>query len=235
MDLLAILAQHPYFVSLPPAVLKAVASRVVTRAYEKGGLVYLEGEPSQGLYLVASGSVRVFKASDDGREQDLHRLGPGQSFSDAAAFDGGPTIANAQATESSIILFLSRNGLVELLQAHPEIGVGVARVLASRLREVSSLAGDLSLRHVMARVAGVIDRLAGSEHNATLPARHELAAMVGTVREVATRALRELAKAGAIQLEPRGRVTIMDRAVLERLSGSALPTAPVPPWRPGAL
>jgi CRP/FNR family transcriptional regulator len=234
MDLLAILAQHPYFVSLPPAVLKAVASRVVTRAYEKGGLVYLEGEPSQGLYLVASGSVRVFKASDDGREQDLHRLGPGQSFSDAAAFDGGPTIANAQATESSIILFLSRNGLVELLQAHPEIGVGVARVLASRLREVSSLAGDLSLRHVMARVAGVIGRLAGSGSGATLPTRQELAAMVGTVREVATRALQELAKAGAIRLEPRGRVTIVDRAVLERLSGGALPTAPVPPGRPRA-
>ena len=78
MDLPAVLAQHPYFVSLPPAALKAVESRVVARAYEKGGLVYLEGEPSQGLYLVASGSIRVFKASDDGREQDLHRLVPGQ-------------------------------------------------------------------------------------------------------------------------------------------------------------
>jgi CRP/FNR family transcriptional regulator len=233
MDLAAILAQHPYFVSLPSAVLKAVESRVVTRVYERGGLVYLEGEPSQGLYLVASGSVRVFKASDDGREQDLHRLEPGQSFSDAAAFDGGPTIANAQATEASVILFLSRSALVELLRAHPEIGIGVARVLAGRLREVSTLAGDLSLRHVMARVAGVIGRLAGSGSDATLPTRHELAAMVGTVREVATRALRELAKAGAIQLEPRGRVTIVDRAVLERLGGGALPTAPVPAGRPG--
>ena len=97
MDLLAILGQHPYFVSLPPAVLKAVASRVVTRAYEKGGLVYLESEPSQGLYLVASGSARVFKASDDGREQDLHRLGrrlcvinPKEyTMSDAVAFMTG--------------------------------------------------------------------------------------------------------------------------------------------------
>ncbi len=234
MDLPAILVQHPYFVSLPSAVLKAVESRVVRRAYEKGSLVYLEGEPSHGLYLVGSGSVRVFKASDDGREQDLHRLGPGQSFSDAAAFDGGPTIANAQATESSVILFLSRDALVELLRAHPEIGIGVARVLASRLREVSSLAGDLSLRHVMARVAGVIGRLAGSGSAVTLPTRQELAAMAGTVREVATRALRELAKAGVIRLESRGRVTIVDRATLERFGGSALPTAPVPPGRPGA-
>jgi CRP/FNR family transcriptional regulator len=206
----------------------------VIRAYEKGSLVYLEGEPSQGLYLVASGSVRVFKASDDGREQDLHRLGPGQSFSDAAAFDGGPTIANAQATESSIVLFLSRNALVELLRTHPEIGLGVARVLAGRLREVSSLAGDLSLRHVMARVAGVIGRLAGRDSTVTLPTRQELAAMTGTVREVATRALRELAKAGVIRLEPRGRVSIVDRATLERLSGSPLPTAPVPPEPPRA-
>ena len=234
MDLRAILGRHPYFHSLPPTVLKVVESRVVTRAYEKGSLVYLEGEPSQGLYLVASGSIRVFKASDDGREQDLHHLGPGQSFSDAAAFDGGPTIANAQATESSVILLLSREALIELLRAHPDIGLGVARVLAGRLREISSLAGDLSLRHVMARVAGIIGRLAGSGGAATLPTRQELAAMTGTVREVATRALRELAKTGVIRLGSRGQVAIVDRAALERLSGSPLPIAPVPPERWGA-
>ena len=171
MDPLATLGRHPYFAALPAHILKAVATRVVVRAYERGALVYMEEEPSHGLYLVASGGVRVFKASDDGKEQDLHHIGPGQSFSDAAAFDGNPTVANAQAIEPSVVLLIRREALLDLIREYPEIGVAVIGVLAARLREVSGLAGDLALRRLTPRVASVVLRLAELEPVATLPTR----------------------------------------------------------------
>ena len=232
MDPLATLGQHPYFAGLPAHILKVVATRVVVRAYERGALVYMEEEPSHGLYLVASGGIRVFKAADDGREQDLHHIGPGQSFSDAAAFDGNPAIANAQAMEPSVVLLIRREALLDLIREYPEIGLAVIGVLAARLREVSGLAGDLGLRRVTPRVAGVVLRLAGVEPVATLPARHELAAMIGTVREVASRALRHLEDTGLVRLEGR-RARILDRAGLQRLSGLPELASPLPPVHPG--
>jgi CRP/FNR family transcriptional regulator len=232
VDPLETLGRHPYFAAMPLPILKAVATRVIVRAYERGSLVYLEGEPSPGLYLVASGGVRVFKASDDGKEQDLHHIGPGQSFGDAAAFDGKSTIASAQAMEPSVVLLIPREALFELVREYPEIGVAVIGVLAARLREVSGLAGDLALRRLTARVAGVVLRLADMQPVVTLPTRHELAAMVGSVREVATRALRHLEDAGLVRLEGR-RVRILDRAGLRQLSGIPELAAPLAPGHRG--
>ena len=229
MDQIATISRHPYFAELPAHILKAVASRVVVRIYERSALVYLEGEPSHGLYLVASGAVRVFKAAVDGKEQDLHHIGPGQSFSDAAAFDGRPTVANAQAMEPSVVFLIRREALLDLIREYPEIGVAVIGVLAARLREVSDIAGDLALRSLAARVAGVILRRAETDSVTTLPTRQELAAMVGTVREVVTRALRHLEDSGLIRLEPHRHVRILDRARLRRLGGGPELAAPLPP------
>ena len=97
--LLAVLGRHPYFSSLPPSMLAAVRTRVLTRSHKTRTLIYAEGDLSQGLYLVACGSVRIFKSSEEGKEQDLHHITAGESFHDAAAFDGEPTIANAQPME----------------------------------------------------------------------------------------------------------------------------------------
>jgi CRP/FNR family transcriptional regulator len=226
-DPLEILGKHPYFASLPDNVRTAVRRHVITRGYEKGTLIYTEGEPSQGLYLVGSGCVRIFKGSEDGREQDLHRIAPGQSFSDAAAFDGAPTVANAEAIESTLVHLIPRDALRDLMLRYPEIGVSVTQVLAQRVRELSTLAGELSLRHVVPRIAAMLLRLAGKNGTVILPTRHELAATVGTVREVATRGLKHLQRLGAIRLEPRRRVTLLDPALLDRLAGgtrSALPS-----------
>ena len=210
-DPLAVLSRHPYFASLPARVVAAVRSRVITRSYDKGGRIYAEGDEPQGLYLVASGSVRIFKSSAAGREQDLHHL--------AAAFDGEPTIANAEPMERSVVLLVPRQALRDLMMEYPEIGLSVTRVLAARVRGLSALAADLALRHVVSRVSAVIARRPALDSVVTLPAHHELAAMVGTVREVATRALTHLQKVGAIHLEPRGRVRILDRRLLNELIG----------------
>lgn len=221
VDSLAILRQHPYFASLPAKTLSAVARRVVARTYDKGALIFTEGEPARGLYLVASGTVRVFKGSEDGKEQVLHHITVGQSFNDVATFDGGPSPANAQAVEPATVLLVPREALLGLMRGYPDIALAVLRALAARLRQMSSLVEDLSLRHVVSRIAGVLLRLSDGGTATTLPTRQELAAMAGTVREVATRALRHLERLRAIRLGPGRRATILDRRTLQRLSGGS--------------
>ena len=136
-------------------------------------------------------------------------------------------MANAQTTEPTLVHLIPRDALRELMMRYPEIGLSVTQVLAQRVRELSTLAGELSLRDVVSRIAAMLLRLPSKGATVVLPTRHELAATVGTVREVATRGLKHLERLGAIRLEPRGRVTLVDRALLRRLAGgrrSRLPT-----------
>lgn len=233
VDAAAVLRRHPYFSALPPAALAAVGRRAAVAAHERGALIFQQGERAAGLYVVAAGAVRVFKASAEGKEQVLHHVGPGQSFNDVAAFDGGPSPASAQALEPTTLLVVRRDDLLDLMRRYPDIAVSVVQSLSGRLRQVSSLVEDLSLRHVVARVASVLLRLSGGAAAVALPTRQELGAMVGTVREVVTRALGHLERQGAIRLGPRGLATIVDRAALERLS-EIPPATPRPPAaRPG--
>src|SRR5436309_4732330 len=151
-DPLAILSRHPYFASLPPNILTAIRDRLIRRHYEKGALIYSEGEPSQGLYLVESGTVRIFKSSADGREQDLHHISAGQSFSDAAALDGAPTIANAEAMEPAVVLLVPRDALRGLIMRYPEIGLSLSHALSPRFRELRALRREVPLRAACSRL-----------------------------------------------------------------------------------
>jgi CRP-like cAMP-binding protein len=224
VDLVHVLGRHPFFASLDAVSLQDVTRHAVIRVYERGSLVFLEAEPAPGLYVVASGQVRVFKMSPDGREQELFHASVGESINEASALDGQPAIANAQATEPSVLALIGRDALAALVHEYPQIGLEMSRVLAGRLRDMARLAGDLSLRGVVPRMASLLLRLAGPGALVPLPRRGELAAMVGTVREVATRSLRQLEGSGAIRLEARSAV-IVDRAQLERHAGRRLPTA----------
>jgi CRP-like cAMP-binding protein len=216
-DSLVILGRHPYFAGLPPKILSAIRGRVITKRYKKGAVIYAEGEASPGLYLVESGTVRIYKGSADGREQDLHRVGAGQSFNDAAALDGASTVATAEAREAAVVQLVPRDALRDLILRHPEIGLSVSHVLAERVRELSALVGELSLQHVVSRLAAFVLRSADARSVVVLPTRQDLAAQIGTVREVAARGLRHLEQLGCIRIESGRRAIILDRRMLDRL------------------
>lgn len=216
-DSLAILGRHPYFAGLPPKILAAIRGRAITKRYKKGAVIYAEGEASPGLYLVESGTVRIYKGSADGREQDLHRVGAGQSFNDAAALDGASTVATAEAHEPAVVQLVPRDALRALILRHPEIGLSVSHVLAERVRELSALVGELSLQHVVSRLAAFVLRSADARSVVVLPTRQDLAGQIGTVREVAARGLRHLEQLGCIRIESGRRAIVLDRRMLDRL------------------
>ena len=110
-----------YFSGLDEATLKALARVAVRRRYDAGQMIFVEGEPCAGLFIVESGRVKIFKLSPGGREQILHIFGAGEGFNDVAVLDGGSNPANVMALEPTSVLVIDRPSMVDLLERYPAL------------------------------------------------------------------------------------------------------------------
>ena len=204
----------PYFRSLDQETLVSVATMASRRAYEPNEVIFLEGEPCAGLFIDHSGHVKIYKASTEGREQILHISCPNESFNDVAVFDGGPNPATAQAMETTELCVIERPAMLGLFDKYPKLAQAVVAVLAARARMLVNMVEDLSLRSVAARLAKLL--LDQATHPDSIPLTHQqMAARLGTVREMVSRALRELEAEGMVHRDGR-QIVITDRAALER-------------------
>lgn len=207
-----------YFSGLDEATLGALARVAVRRRYEAGQMIFVEGEPCAGLFIMESGRVKIFKLSPGGREQILHMFAAGEGFNDVAILDGGPNPANVMALEPTSVLVIDRPSMVDLLERYPVLSRAVIENLASRARHLVSLAEDLSLRTVMGRLAKLLLEQATEEVDLEGVPRGlthaQMAARLGTVREMITRSLRKLEGEGIIEIE-RHKIVILDREALE--------------------
>jgi CRP-like cAMP-binding protein len=226
--LAALLAQIPYFAGLDAATRADVARAVRPRAVGSGENILTEGEPCLGLYFVIAGQVRLTKTAADGREHVLRVLGPGATFNDVAVFDGGPNSDSAVAVGPTRIGYVPTAVMARLMERHSGIAQAALKLLSRRQRSLGTVAGDLALRDVTARVARLLlgcigrhDHIVEKAHFACARITHrEIAAMVGSVREVVQRALKALERDGAIALA-RGRIDIRDPEKLERWAHEA--------------
>jgi CRP/FNR family cyclic AMP-dependent transcriptional regulator len=209
---IALLRRLPYFAALDAPTLQAVAAAAVRRTVGADEIVMLEGEPCAGLFVVQSGRVKVTRTSLAGREQILHIAGPGEAFNDVPGFDGGPNPATVQAMADSTLLVIDRATLLSLFDRYPSLAQAVVAVLAARCRQLVAMVEDLSLHGVTARLAGLLlDQAAQADAPALT--RAQMAARLGTVREMVSRSLRELEQDGLIRLEG-AHIVIVDRAGL---------------------
>jgi CRP/FNR family transcriptional regulator len=202
----------PYLADLEPPDIERVARTLVERHFARGESVFLEGDPCEGLYLVVSGRVRIYKVSEEGREQVLTLAGPGETFNEVPVFDGGPNAATVQALEATTLYVLPAKDFLRLAAEYPSIWRGMMKVFASRLRQLTVLVEDLSFRQVRSRVAKVLLQWQEEGQRGSTPPRltqREIAAMVGSAREVVGRALHALDEAGAMRLE-RGHIAQID-------------------------
>lgn len=215
---LEFLRQIPYFHRLPDAQLEQIQPLVHERSYARGEVVILEGDECQAIYFVKSGRVKVYKTSPEGREQILRIMKPGDTFNEVPVFDRGENPASVEALEPASLYVLPVEDMQRLMLDVPVISANVIRILASRLRHLVGLVEDLSFRHVTGRVAKILlhhGRDAGGGGGRLT--QQEMATMAGTAREMVGRALKGLEQAGAIKME-RGRIVILDKDALERLS-----------------
>jgi len=209
----------PYFSGLSLAELESIQKLVFEKTADRAETVALEGEPAANLYFVASGVVKVFKTSAEGKEQILSIVRPGESFNDVPIFDGGPNPVSARTMGPVLLYGMKKNDMGAILRNHPQVASNVIKVLAKRVRDLVSLVEDLSFRHVISRVAKILFDHIGDEmgHGPRLT-QQQMAAMAGTAREVVGRSLKALEEQGAIKLD-RHRIIITDKEALKKVMG----------------
>ena len=207
----------PYFSDLSLAELESIRKLVFEKSADRAETVSLEGESAANLYFIASGAVKVFKTSAEGKEQILNIVRPGESFNDVPIFDGGPNPAGARAMGPVLLYGIKKIDMEAILRNYPDIAFSVIKVLARRVRQLVSLVEDLSFRHVISRVAKILFEHIGDEmgYRPRLT-QQEMAAMAGTAREVVSRSLKALEEEGAIKLN-RHRIMITDKEALQKI------------------
>ena len=188
--------------------LSAVAT---VRTYEDGQLIVLEGDGDAPVFFVLCGTVRVYRTNMEGREQNLIHLHAGDGFNMPAAFvDHGMTPASAVAIGAVELLAISGPDFRRIASETPEIALAVLSDLAQKLHHLTNLSHDLGLRSVRGRLARfVLEYAQGKEQSPIRWTHQEIAAQIGTVREVVSRTLRAFVKEGLIEMQ-RHRMVVRD-------------------------
>lgn len=205
---------------LPMPVLEALANHSTRHAFVPNQVIFDEGAPVAGLYVVESGSVKICRFSKEGREYILQIFQHGDTFNDVAAMDGGPNPATAIAMSETVLWRIGRNELQLLANQYPSLAWVMLESIARRARYLVHTVQDLAMRSVRCRLARLLLEQARASSSSALPqllTQEEMASRLGTVREVIGRALRSLAAAGIIEID-RHRVVILDLQRLEEES-----------------
>jgi CRP/FNR family transcriptional regulator, cyclic AMP receptor protein len=228
LDPLETLRRVPFFAVLPHDDLKTLATHCIARRILKDEILVAEGDPCDGLFVVQSGAIKLFKMAENGREQILVIERAGSTVGELSVFDGGTFPASAIAAEDSTLLFLPKREFLELCQHNSEVAFAVIRSLAWRFRYLTSLVEELSLKEVSHRLARFLrDRAmklgVRTRRGIEFPleeTNQEIGAEIGTVRDLVSRNLRRFVDRGIIRLERR-RVIVLDMTELEAQASGA--------------
>jgi CRP-like cAMP-binding protein len=213
---------------LDAASMERLAGASLLQDKPAGTLLFAAGEPCRGLFIVASGRVRIYRLSPDGREQVLHVEGPGRPVAELPLFDGGDYPASAVTIEDSRLLFVPRAEFERLYRDDPDVAQAVIRGLGRRLRHLVQLTQTLAFRDVAARLAlllaGYADRFGEPTSDGIVlrldRTQEEIALEIGAARESVSRAMRQLTRKGLIRAMARDRLLIPQ---VERLRMIAAP------------
>jgi CRP-like cAMP-binding protein len=212
-----LLKQIAFLADLPEPATREIAAIAVRLRRAAGEILFLRGEPSPGIFLVLEGRVKITRESAGGREQVLHVLGAGNHFNSVPAFDGGPTPATAQVMADTALILLPNEPLRTIMRRHPDVALAFMAEQGVFLRRLVALVDDLALTTVQGRLARLLlAQAAAAERGEQVPAltQAEMAARLGTVREMVGRTLKVFESLGLLQVE-RGAITVKDRAGLE--------------------
>ena len=216
---LSSLKSIPYFSGLSDNDLASVQKHVFEKRAERGEILFFEGEAADVLYFVVEGVVKVFKTSADGKEQIFSIIRPGDSFNDVPVFSGGINLASAGAMSAVTLNGIKKKELDWIIKEFPLVALNIINVLSRRVEELMTLVEDFSFRRVSGRVAKILLEYTGRESGEKPRlTQQEIAAMIGTAREMVGRSLKSLEGEGAIRIE-RNRIIIADRQVLRELAG----------------
>ncbi|MCR6492416.1 Crp/Fnr family transcriptional regulator [Cellulomonas sp. P24] len=208
---------------MEPEASRALLSSMTPLEFARGAAIFHEGDPGDRLYVIASGKIKLGRRSNDGRENLLAVIGPGEMFGELSLFDPGPRTASATVVADAVVLELDHAELNTWLADHPKVAIHLLQALGHRLRRTNETLADLVFSDVPGRVAKALLDLStrfGEPVDDGLRVAHdltqeELAQLVGASRETVNKALADFAARGWVRRDGRA-VVLLDLPRLER-------------------
>ena len=210
------LKENRYLSGLDDEILMYLAEHTRLVAFDVDEIIIHEGQTCPGLAIVESGRVKIYKGSPSGRELIFSIMEEGDSFNEVPVFDQKKNPANASAVLNTRIWLISADALRKVIAEHPRACQQIIINLSENLRMLVGKVAELSFYTVTARLARLLRELPEAQLLGSGTSRltqDDIAARVGTVREVVARSLKELERVGAIDLQ-RGKITIINQEKL---------------------
>jgi CRP/FNR family transcriptional regulator, cyclic AMP receptor protein len=220
------LTEVDIFRDLSPAEMDVIATAAPMRTYAAGELLFSAHKPVETLFILKRGRVRIFRISADGRALTTAIMLPGTIFGDMVLLGQRMYDNYAEALDEAVVCVMTRADVRRFLLSDPRIAARIAAILGQRLIEMERRLSDTVFKRAPQRVAATLATLARQERRYVLGSRalvvalsHEqIAALVGTTRETATKILDDFADRGLIRLG-RGKITLLDVARIDAEAG----------------
>ncbi|MEN8205877.1 MAG: Crp/Fnr family transcriptional regulator [Pseudomonadota bacterium] len=199
------------FSGLSSAALAEIEQHSTVKSFRKNTIVINQDDETYSLYVILSGSVKVFISGEDGREAVLNHQSAGDYFGDLALIDKQPRVASVMTTEVSRFMIISREDFMACLSKNPEIAINLIKPMTSRMRMLAKNVSNLALLDVYGRVARVLLEQAEEQEDGEMITekliQQEIADMVGASRAMVSRILKDLKAGGYISVDKK-RITI---------------------------
>ena len=210
------LRRNEYFDDLPETMLLEIAAHMYLREYLRGDVLFWEGDPCEGLNIIKQGSAKIFRLSPQGRQYIVRILQEGDTFAEVPAFDGAPNPVNVEALEDCSVWVIEADMLRGLILSQPQFAQKVLANFGRMLRGMVYKVSEMAFYQVTHRLARLIAEMS-EEKSMPHWTQEQLAARLGTVREVVSRSLKELERSGAIKVEDR-RIQVVDKEIFRQWS-----------------
>lgn len=208
------LRANPYFDDLAESMLKEIAQHTRLAEFQRGDVLLWEGDPCEGLFILEQGSAKIFRISPQGRQYIVRILQEGDTFAEVPAFDEGTSPVNVEALETCRTWVIDKHKLHTLVMEHPMFAQKVLVNFGKMLRGMVRMVSEMAFYQVTHRLARLIDTELPQDKSAAWT-QEQLAARLGTVREVVARSIKEMERSGAIKVEDR-RIQIVDRKIFDQ-------------------
>lgn len=216
-----ILIKSQLFGGLPEEHITEIEKIAVDKHFNKGDVIFYDGDDGVGFYLVVVGNVSVYKLSNEGKEQILHIVKEGDTIGAVPVFSGKSFPANARAISKSHLLFFHREKFIQLITNKPTLTMNILALLSMRLREFTIQVENLSLKEIPGRLAAYLLYLSQEQGNKDLIklniSKVQLANLLGTGPESLSRALGNMKTKKLIE-EEGANIRLINRGLLEELA-----------------
>lgn len=203
------LKKLPLFANLDEISLSTIENSVEKIEYLKNELIFQEGHDAKALFIVVDGQIKVFKATQEGKEHILRVVQKYGIVAEAPMFEGSTYPASCIAKKNSVLLSISREKFLTMVKNHPQIALNIIAIQAKMLKEFTFKIEQLSLKNTEQKLIAFLLQNATTQHGATSAkidnyTIQELADYLGTARENLSRIITKLIRNGTISKTPAG-------------------------------